>query len=53
MNFKEKMSKLKAVEDKLVDRLEEAVKIELYDEADKIAFLLLKIRKFETLINKG
>jgi len=43
MELKEKISKLKIIEDELILKLEETVNKRMYDEADKIAFLLIKI----------
>lgn len=43
MDLKEKMSKLKEIEDNLTKKLEETVNKRMYDEATKIAFLLINI----------
>ena len=49
MDLKEQMDKLKAIENDLIVKLEETVNKGMYDEAIKISFLLIKVRKLETL----
>ncbi len=37
--------KLKEIENELVDKLKESVEKRIYDEADKITYILIKINK--------
>ena len=49
MDLKERISKLKAIENDLIVKLEETVNKGMYNEANEIAYLLIKVKKLETL----
>ena len=43
------MNKLKKIEDDLVIKLEETISKSIFDEADKITYLLIKVQKLKPL----
>lgn len=49
MDLKEKLNKLKKIEDDLVVKLEDTINKSMFDEANKIVILLMNIQKLKLL----